>query len=82
MTTSSSLEARVFPALRKKQLELAYIPPQYMGRFDSLYHRLVPYMKVAPWRVIAFWAILATVFLRLALGSSFASFASLLQRAF
>ena len=78
----STIESRLFPVLRKKQMEMAFVPPQRIGLLTPLYHRIVPFVKVAPWRVIVVWAFLITIALRFLLGSSFVSLASILQKAF
>lgn len=81
-SSTTDLEKRLYPALRKKQLELALLPPQTLGPFTPLYHRIMPYIKVAPWRIIFISTIVATFFLRLLLGHSFVFLASLLQRGY
>lgn len=78
----SKLEEKIYPLLREKQLEVAYVPPQRLGALTFIYHRLTPWFKEAPWRIIAVWAILVTIVIRLLLGSSFVVLASILQRAF
>lgn len=79
---SREFEQKIFPILRKKQLELAIVPPQSLGPLTSYYHRIVPTLKIAPWRLIAVGALVSTVGLRVLLGSAFVRLASLLQWGF
>lgn len=78
----AQLERQFFPMLRKKQIEVAYVPPQSMGPLTIYYHRLIPWFKVAPWRLIFIGSLVVTMVLRLLLGSWFVRLASLLQRGF
>lgn len=79
---NTQLEEKLLPILRRRQLELAYVAPQKLGRLNFLYHRFVPWVKVAPWRVAFLWAVFLTLILRFVLGERFVTLASLLQKAF
>lgn len=77
-----ALEKKIYPALRRKQMEVALVPPQTLGPLTLYYHRFIPALKVAPWRLILLSALLTTIILRLALGPWFVRLATLLQRGF
>ena len=78
----STLEPKVYTQLRKRQIELAYVPPQRIGKLTPVYRKLIPWVKIAPWRMFIVWATVGVILLRFILGPSFVYVATILQQSF
>lgn len=75
-------EDKIFSKLVKKQVEISNLPLQEVYVFTSFYKKIVPYLKVRPWRVMIVIAFLMSLMFRLIFGHSFIKLTSILQAGF
>lgn len=68
--------------LRKKQLEVASVPQQDLGRWNNLHKIATGYFKVYPWRILIPFAILLVLLFRLTTGFPLINLTSILQEGF
>jgi hypothetical protein len=65
-----------------KMQEVAVVPPQTVGPFTGIYKRIVPSLKVAPWRSVVLTSFLLTCCLYFLFGPLLVRLASFLQFGF
>lgn len=75
-------DEKLFRLLVVRMQEVATVPPQTIGPFTYFYKRLVPGLKIHPWKVTALVSFMFTVFLYLVFGIKLVRLVSLLQFGF
>ncbi len=66
----------------QKWREVTDLPPQTVGPLTPIYKKTVPYLKFAPWRVLAPVSLILAAALAIILEVTSVQIASLLQRGF
>ena len=62
--------------------EVTDLPTQAVGPFTPLYKKAVPYLKWAPWRILAPLSLILAALIALSLETTAVQIATLLQRGF
>ncbi len=66
----------------EKWKEVTELPPQQVGPLTPFYKRTVPFLKIAPWRILVPLAVLLVAAVALLVNSTAAQIATILQRGF
>ncbi len=66
----------------KRWEEVTDLPPQTVGPFTPLYKAIARRLKVMPWPVLVFSAVIVVIGLYLLIGSAITLLVSILQRGF
>lgn len=73
---------KTYQLLVSKMHEVSNLPTQQVGFFTPVYKRIVPYLKVTPWKSVILLSLAASAILYLFFGIRLIHLASLLQFGF
>lgn len=73
---------KTYQLLVAKMHDVSVLPPQTIGPFTGVYKRVVPFLKIYPWRSAVVISTFATILLYFILGSALVKLASMLQYGF
>lgn len=75
-------EDRLYQSFFAKWQEVTEMPPQTVGPLTPLYKKTVPYLKVAPWRILGPLSLVLAALVALLMEVTAVQIASILQRGF
>ncbi len=73
---------KLYQNFKTRWKEVTELPPQNLGPLTPVYKQTVPYLKIAPWRVLLPVAFVMVAAIALLLEITAVQIASLLQRGF
>jgi len=73
---------KIYQLLVEKMREMSVVPPQEVGLFTGVYKKIVPYLKVNPWKSAFLISFLSTFLAYIVFGKALVTLASILQFGF